>query len=196
MEEIGERLTGAVLRPYEGESSERATIGAADASGGRRPGFGPGGWLGDEAFAMFEDDRLVGLAGRVRSGAIDAPPWAADVFAAEFRLDTVHLVKSPEFTARPAYPAVTRDLALLVPDGVSAASIEAAVRGGAPGELVDLRPFDVYEGDELDGARRSIAWHLVFRAPERTLTDEEVDAFVERIVTQLREELDVRVRDA
>lgn len=196
VEEVGEWLTGAELRPFADEHRGDAAIGAVDATAGRRPGFGPAGWLGDEGFAMFEGELLVGLAGQVRSDAVDAPPWAADVFAAEFRLDAVRLAESPEFVARPAYPAVTRDLALLVPDGVSGASIEAAVRSGASAELVALRPFDVYEGDELEGTGRSIAWRLVFRSPERTLTDEQVDAFVKRIVSHLREELDVRVRDA
>ena len=85
---------------------------------------------------------------------------------------------------------------MLVGPGVSAATIEAAVREVAPEELAALRPFDVYEGEELGEERRSIAWRLVFRAPDRTLTDAEVDERVGRIVSHLTEELDVRVRDA
>jgi phenylalanyl-tRNA synthetase beta chain len=195
-EEIGERLTGAALRPFDADADAVGAIGARDDASGRRPGFGPGGWLAGEAFAMFDGEHLVGLVGRVRPNAVDAPPWAADVFAAEFRLDAVRLAEPPAYVERPSLPPVTRDLALLVPDGVTAGAIETAVRKGAPDELVALRPFDVYEGEELEGASRSIAWRLVFRSPERTLTDEQVDGFVRRIVSHLQEELDVRVRDA
>lgn len=193
-EELCERLTGAALRPVAAGGGEAALRGTRDGAG--LPGFGADRWLGDDAFAMFEGDRLVGLAGRVRREALDAPPWAADVFAAEFRLDDVRLATAPRYEPRPAYPAVTRDLALLVPVAVAATDVERVLRAGAPEELVDVRPFDVYESEELEGARRSIAWRLVFRSPVRTLTDGEVDRFVGRIVSHLTEELDVRVRDS
>jgi len=160
------------------------------------PGFGADGWLDDDGFAMFEDGRLVGVAGRVRADALDTPPWAAGVFAAEFRLDAVRVSGSPRYEPRPAYPAVTRDVALLVPDDLAAGRIESTLRAGGPDELVGVRAFDVYAGDALDGAGRSIAWRLVFRAPDRTLTDGEVDGYVGRIVSHLTEELDVRVRDS
>ena len=187
-EDVCERLTGCELRP----------LGAHDLPAGEpgRPGFGVGGWLDGDGFAMFEEDRLIGVAGRVRDDALDTPPWAASVFAAEFRLDTVRVSRMARYEPRPPYPAVTRDLALLVPDGLAAGRIEQAVRTGAPDELVALRPFDVYEGDALDGAGRSIAWRLVFRSPDRTLTDGEVDGYVGRIVSHLTEELDVRIRDS
>jgi len=187
-EELCERLMGADLRPLGSAGPPAGELGL--------PGFGPDGWLGDEGFAMFVEDRLVGLAGRVRPGALDAPPWAADVFAAEFRLDAVRVSGGPRYEPRPAYPAATRDLALLVPDGLTAARIEAALRRAGPDELVAVRPFDVYEGDGLEGAPRSIAWRMVFRASDRTLTDAEVEGYVGRIVSHLTEELDVRVRDS
>jgi len=187
-EEVAERLTGAELRPVSADDMPAGEPG--------RPGFGADGWLDGDGFAMFEDGRLIGVAGRVRAAALETPPWAAAVFAAEFRLDAVRVSRVDRYEPRPSYPAVTRDLALLVPDGLRAGHIERAVRAGAPEELAALRPFDVYEGDALDGAGRSIAWRLVFRAPDRTLTDGEVDGYVGRIVSHLTEELDVRVRDS
>lgn len=187
-EDVCERLTGGELRP----------LAACDLPPGEPglPDFGADGWLDGDGFAMFEDDRLIGVAGRVRGAALDTPPWAAGVFAAEFRLDAVRVSRVARYEPRPAYPAVTRDLALLVPGGLTAGRIEQAVRAGAPDELVAVRPFDVYEGDALDGVGRSIAWRLVFRASDRTLTDEEVDGYVGRIVSHLTEELDVRIRDS
>jgi phenylalanyl-tRNA synthetase beta chain len=54
--------------------------------------------------------------------------------------------------------------------------------------------FDVYEGDKVEEGRRSLGWRLVFRAPDRTLTDPEVDGAVAGIVHRLEEDFDVRIR--
>ncbi len=187
-EEVVERLVpSSELRP-----ADPSTLTGPEPG---RPGLGTG-WLADDAFAIFDGEALVGVAGRVRAEALDAPPWAGELFAMEFRLDAVTTGETPRHEPRPAYPAVNRDLALLVSSGVTAAMIEAAVRAVASGELVALRPFDVYEDEELGEGRRSVAWRLVFRAAGRTLTDDEVDEQVDRIVSHLTEELDVRVRDA
>ena len=188
-EQVVERLLPAAeLRPVK--------AGALPEAGFGRPGFGVAGWLAEDAFAIFDRDELLGVAGRVRPDALDSPPWAGDVFAMEIRLDAVTIGRTPRHEPRPAYPAVTRDLALLVERDVAAGTIEDAVRAAEPEELVGLRPFDVYEDEELGRGRRSIAWRLVFRAADRTLTDAEVDEQVGRIVSHLTEELDVRVRDA
>ncbi|MGI9038738.1 MAG: hypothetical protein ACR2GQ_07740, partial [Gemmatimonadota bacterium] len=187
LEEVGARLTATNL--------EVGSPGAGLHAPGT-PSFGVERWLGGEAFAMFDDGVVVGVGGSVRSDALDAPPWAGAVFAAEFRLGAVRPARSPEFVALPAFPSVARDLALVVPDGIAAGEIEAGVRGVAPRELVGLRPFDVYEGEDLGEGRRSVAWRLVFRAEDRTLTDREVEKHVAKIVTYLREELDVRVRES
>jgi phenylalanyl-tRNA synthetase beta chain len=63
--------------------------------------------------------------------------------------------------------------------------------GGKLLESVSI--FDEYRSEELAG--RSVAWRLVFRAPDRTLRDQEVDAIVARILAMLKEELDVRLRE-
>lgn len=187
LEEVADRLTGATLevgRP------------PADHHAPGTPSFGVERWLGGDAFAMFEEGVLVGVGGSVREDALDAPPWAGDVFAAEFRLAVVRTRRSQQYVALPAFPAVGRDLALLVPDGLAASEVETGIRKIAPRELAEVRPFDVYEGQDLGEGRRSVAWRLVFRAEDRTLTDGEVEKHVAKIVSYLREELDVRVRES
>ncbi len=158
------------------------------------PGFGFGGWLSDDRTAMFDGSEIIGAAGRVRGDAVDGPPWAGVVFAAEFRLSAVGVDTEPRYQELPTYPSTSRDLALSVPSDTPAAMVEAVIRSAGPAELVSVRPFDVYEGEASGEESRSIAWRLVFRAADRTLTDAEVETGVESIVTKLREELDVRVR--
>lgn len=160
------------------------------------PGFGFAGWLGDDRIAMFDGEELVGAAGRVRPDAVDGPPWAGAVFAAEFRLNAVGVDDSMRYRELPTHPSASRDLALRLPNGTTAAAVAELIRTTGPEELVSVRPFDVYEGKGTGSGGRSIAWRLMFRAEGRTLTDAEIDAGVESIVTKLREELDVRVRES
>jgi phenylalanyl-tRNA synthetase beta chain len=81
----------------------------------------------------------------------------------------------------PRFPAVDRDLALVVPEGVSAAELLATLRA-AGGELLESAgAFDEYRAPQLGEGVRSIAFALTFRSPERTLTDSEVDSLLASI---------------
>jgi len=161
-----------------------------------QPGFGFGRWLGEDRIAMFLGETLVGAAGPVPSGVVDGPPWAGEVFAAEFALSAVGIGDARQYEGLPTYPSSSRDLALWLPESVSAASVEQVIGDAGSAELVLVRPFDVYEADDVADGRRSIAWRLVFRATDRTLTDAEIEASVASIVRKLREDLDVRVRES
>jgi phenylalanyl-tRNA synthetase beta chain len=81
------------------------------------------------------------------------------------------------------YPPSSVDVALVVDEEVPAADVEAALHDGAGPLLEELRLFDVYSGPQVGAGRRSLAYSLRFRAPDRTLTDVEVlaarDAAVE-----------------
>jgi phenylalanyl-tRNA synthetase beta chain len=89
---------------------------------------------------------------------------------------------------------VERDLALLVPDGVTSERVAQVIRGAGGDRLQSVEVFDLYRGAGIPAGTRSLAWRLRFQSPERTLTDEEVDTQVEAVVRRLEEELDVRVR--
>ena len=76
-----------------------------------------------------------------------------------------------------AYPLATQDVALIVDAAVPAAEVEAALAAGAPQDLLeDVRLFDVYTGAQVGEQRKSLAYTLRFRAPDRTLTAAETTA--------------------
>ncbi len=158
--------------------------------------FGCSRWLGGESFCIFDEEGLVGVAGRVRDEAVDAPVWAAPVYAAEFRLDSVSLGAEAAYEALPTYPAVSRDLAFVLDCSVSAASVAETIRSTAPETLESLSLFDVYEGDELGEGLWSLAWRLVFRAADRTLRDEEVEEGLRLITANLEKRFDARIRSS
>jgi phenylalanyl-tRNA synthetase beta chain len=85
------------------------------------------------------------------------------------------------------YPSVRQDLAVVVPTDVSAAQVRTAVLAGGGELLRAAEVFDLYEGEQLGEGRKSLALRLEFRAPDRTLTDEEVAGRRESIVAALKE---------
>jgi phenylalanyl-tRNA synthetase beta chain len=136
--------------------------------------------------------RVVGEAGPL---AADAPPWAAPLFGFELVLDPSPR-RPPQFTPLPATPSSERVLALLLPEGVTVARVERVLRraGGALLERVEIESD--YRGAELPPGVRSVAFRLVFRAPDRTLRDAEVDQAETRLLAALADELGVRRRGA
>jgi phenylalanyl-tRNA synthetase beta chain len=142
-----------------------------------------------------EGGGVVGHAGRVAKGAVDVPPWAGEVFALELTLpDDPRPAPTVTHQPLPNFPASDRDLALLVPAGLTAAQVERTIREAAGAELESVAPFDVYEGEGLAAGTRSIAFRLRFRSPKRTLKDKEVDRNVKKVLSRLEEELGVSAR--
>ena len=98
-------------------------------------------------------------------------------------------------TAVPQFPPVTRDIAFVANADVTHEAIVQAIRKAAPKELKDIRLFDIFTSKELGKGRASRAYSLTFRADDRTLTDDEVNAAFGRIVEALKSSLAVEVRE-
>jgi phenylalanyl-tRNA synthetase beta chain len=138
---------------------------------------------------------VVGYGGRMEAGRIDAPAWAGPLWAAEITLPEEPRGRPvPVFRPLPPFPAVDRDLALLLPKGLPARQVEALIRDTAGDLLTDLRIFDLYEGEGVPAGHRSVAFRLRFQSGERTLTDEDVERAVSGVTDRLLEELGVKTR--
>jgi phenylalanyl-tRNA synthetase beta chain len=92
------------------------------------------------------------------------------------------------------YPANRQDIAVTIPEEVEVGALVAAAHEAAGAELRDVRPFDVYHGEQVGAGRKSVALHLVFQSPERTLSDDEVSVLRERIVARLAERFEAELR--
>jgi phenylalanyl-tRNA synthetase beta chain len=127
-----------------------------------------------------------------------AAAWDLEHTVAAFELDLGVLATFAETT--PAYrdltsfPAVLLDLALVVPDDVPAEGVLDVVRRAGGKLLERAEVFDVYRGAQVGEGRVSLALRLAFRAPDRTLSDEDVAAPQKKIVDRLREELGGELR--
>jgi phenylalanyl-tRNA synthetase beta chain len=122
---------------------------------------------------------------------------AHPALAAELDLDLLIARIPARYSVEPppVYPAVREDLAVVVARGVSAADVEAGIRQAGGFLLKEIELFDVYQGEQIPAGQKSLAYHLTFQAPDKTLTDREVGKIRQRIVQQLDRQLGGRLRE-
>jgi phenylalanyl-tRNA synthetase beta chain len=113
----------------------------------------------------------------------------------EFDLELALAGRAENFLAISRFPAVRRDLAVLVPVAVTAAELVAAVRGAAGAALQDVRVFDVYAGSQVEAGRKSIALGLILQESSRTLTDADVDQILDGVVQRLHRDCAASIRE-
>jgi phenylalanyl-tRNA synthetase beta chain len=137
---------------------------------------------------------LLGEVGELHPRAAAAFELPRGVLAFQLSLDALvrRMALVPQYRPIPRLPAVLRDLAVVVDDAVTAASVEALVRAEPLVESVTL--FDVYKGAPLPANKKNLAFAIAYRAADRTLTDAEADAAHARIVERLREKLAAELR--
>lgn len=170
----------------------------------------PGSARGGELWRVTADGEVVGAVSRL---PLDAPIWAHAAFGVELTLGVMpsdpvappganaHGEAEPvptrpprQYRALPTTPSAEFDLALLVPEGMLAAQVEAVLRetGGELLERVTL--FDEFRGKGIPEGMRSLAWRLTFRHPERTLRDKEIEGRRAQLLKTLEGRLGVRAR--
>ena len=117
------------------------------------------------------------------------------VYVAEVDLDALRPLDKPFYGVKPLpkFPAVTRDIALVVDESVGAGTMMDTIRKAAK-NLEDVKLFDIYRGDKLGANKKSVAYSLVFRASDRTLTDQEIASAMEKILKALSENHQAEIR--
>ncbi len=142
-------------------------------------------------------DRIVGWAGEVHPGVMRNFDVAGPSAAVVVDLDALGAAAPtgvPQFEDLLTLPASTRDLALVVGDDVSAATLIATARR-AGGRLVrEARVFDRYVGEQIGAHRISLAIRLVIADPTRTLTDDEINEVVAAVRTALADQHGAELR--
>lgn len=134
------------------------------------------------------DGRRIGIIGQLHPNEQKARDLKTTIvmelnLAELFKEQTEPLV----YTQVPRYPSITRDVALVLSKIVEAGTIEKLIRSAGGKLLKDVRVFDLYEGDNLEAGKKSVAFSLTYFDPEKTLTDEEVTAVHEKVVGALKE---------
>jgi phenylalanyl-tRNA synthetase beta chain len=149
------------------------------------------------------DDQLAGHAGELHPRVVQAFRLPERTCAMELDLSVIESAaaalppaQAPEISA---YPVASQDVALVVRDTVPAAQVQAALADGAAadggGLLEDVRLFDIYTGEQAGEGHKSLAYRLRFRAPDRTLTDEETSAARDAAVAEAARRVGAVLRD-
>ncbi|MDQ3762832.1 MAG: phenylalanine--tRNA ligase subunit beta, partial [Actinomycetota bacterium] len=133
-------------------------------------------WHPGRCAELRADGRPVGHAGELHPAVVEALGLPPRTCAMELDLDALPLTDRRPAPVVSPYPPVLQDVALVVDVTVPAAELTATLRRGAGELLEDVRLFDVYTGDQIGAGKRSLAFALRFRAPDRTLTVAEASA--------------------
>jgi phenylalanyl-tRNA synthetase beta chain len=139
---------------------------------------------------------LCGFAGALHPDLVAARELEGEPFVAELDLMRVvqYCPRRVIFQALPRFPAVVRDIAVVVDEGFQAQQVLDAVEEIAEPLVEDVRVFDQYTGAPIPTGKKSLAYTIAYRAPNRTLTDDEVNAMHEQIVARLVRQLPLEVR--
>jgi phenylalanyl-tRNA synthetase beta chain len=113
------------------------------------------------------------------------------VFLAELNLDQLLARRNPakSFKALPAFPSSRRDVAMLVPEATTHEAVMAAVKQAKPANLEQVELFDVFRGKNVPEGQKSLAYAFTYRAADKTLTDNEVNAAHDKVLEQFRQQL-------
>jgi phenylalanyl-tRNA synthetase beta chain len=199
-------LTGGEAAGWPGERRERDFLDARGALEHLFEVLGVDGWsLGERRDSPYHPGRsaavllsgeTVGEVGELHPKVKDSFDLLGRVAAFEVRVEPLVRAADPTALFREVsrFPPARRDLAFLIATDVPAGAVRQALIAAA-GDLLDRAIlFDVFEGPPLPEGKRSLAFSLEFRAPDRTLNDQEIEMSVRMIVRRLEESFGVELR--
>ncbi|HEX7965027.1 MAG TPA: phenylalanine--tRNA ligase subunit beta [Gammaproteobacteria bacterium] len=144
---------------------------------------------------LMLDGRELGWMGSVHPRLVKALDLPQGALVFEIRLEMLLGGKIPAFEPISRFPAVRRDLAVVVEEKVTAGQLLAMAREAAGSLLQEARIFDIYRGPGIDSGRKSVALGLILQDSSRTLTDEDADGTMQRVADRLRRDLGATIRD-
>jgi len=144
---------------------------------------------------VLKDGEAVGWLGALHPEAEQALELAGRTYVFELDLAAVKASAVPAFTELSRYPSIRRDLAIVVDEAVTAATVEATIADATGALLRHLVLFDVYRGKGVPSGRKSLAIGLILQDSSRTLTDVDVEECIERAVGRLSQELNAELRE-
>lgn len=145
---------------------------------------------------VYSGETYLGTFGQIHPTVAQRYGFDCEVYAAEFDLVTMWDICELEkaYVPLPKFPAVTRDLAFVCDEDLAVGDIENVMKKGGGKLLESVRLFDIYRGAQIGEGKKSVAFNLSFRAPDRTLTDEEADQATKKVLSLLQQELGLTLR--
>jgi phenylalanyl-tRNA synthetase beta chain len=144
---------------------------------------------------ILRGETVIGLLGKLHPRIARALELKRDAFV--FELDAANALASevPVAKSISRFPAIRRDVAVIVDDKISGEELVTAAAEAAPDLIRDVRIFDIYKGPGIEAGLKSVAIGLILQETSRTLTDDDADAAQAAAVQKLRDEFDAELRD-
>ena len=145
---------------------------------------------------VYVNGQEVGTLGQIHPLVAANYGVDAELYYADLKFDALFASRGadPEYQPLPKFPAVTRDIAVLVDKAVTVGAMESSIQATAKGLLMDVTLFDIYEGAKLPTGKKSVAFNLVLRADDRSLTAQEADDEVNLVLERLKKDFDAMLR--
>ena len=145
---------------------------------------------------VYVNGQEVGTLGQIHPLVAANYGVDAELYYADLKFDALFACRGadPEYQPLPKFPAVTRDIAVLVDKAVTVGAMESSIQAAAKGLLKDVTLFDIYEGAKLPTGKKSVAFNLVLRADDRSLTAQEADDEVNLVLERLKKDFDAMLR--
>ncbi|MCB1664453.1 MAG: phenylalanine--tRNA ligase subunit beta [Pseudomonadales bacterium] len=157
---------------------------------GEHPALHPG-----QCAALMLEGEQIGLLGALNPVLQRKLDINNRVYLFEIDMNSLQKARIPSVRELSRFPEVGRDLAIVIDENVSAAQIQSLVRDCAGEYLVNLRIFDVYQGDAVEKSKKSIALGLTLQHPSRTLGDEDINAIINSCVNELQKQFNAKLRN-
>lgn len=137
---------------------------------------------------VYAGETYLGVFGQIHPLVAANYGMDTEVYTAELSFDAMYEKRGdiPVYQPLPKFPAVTRDIAVVCDEAVTVGALEESIRRGAKGLLKDVSLFDIYRGSGVAIGKKSVAFNLVLRADDRSLTGEEADEDVQSILAALK----------
>jgi len=156
---------------------------------GEHPALHPG-----QTAQLLHQDEIVGYVGKLHPALEKTLDLSTPAYLFEIQLEVWNKQPLPVFQSLSKFPAIRRDIAVVVNQKLQIAELMTNIRQSAGEFLTNLQLFDIYQGEGIDPEKKSLALGLTFRASSRNLTESEIDPVIDQVLSKLEQDFDASLR--
>jgi phenylalanyl-tRNA synthetase beta chain len=156
----------------------------------KHPALQPG-----QSAEIIRDEEVIGVVGKLHPSLAKTFDLKRAVYLFELDAEKTLAASAPSASSISKFPAIRRDIAVIVDDEISADELVAAVASSSPELIQGVRIFDIYTGEGIEAGRKSVAIGLILQETSRTLTDDDADQAMAAAVKNLHDQFKAELRD-
>jgi phenylalanyl-tRNA synthetase beta chain len=145
---------------------------------------------------MIKNSKSLGVFGEIHPDIMKNYDFDKRVYIAELDFNCLFefINLDRKYTELPRYPSIVRDIAIVVDEDITVGDIEEVINSNGRELIESIELFDIYRGNQIDSGKKSLAFSIRYRSSEKTLKDEEVNQIQKKIIDDLREKFQARLR--